>query len=417
MLPAPRRFRSFAQRSRDIVLPAAVVGVVTGLLVAGIESLTVEALLEPIEDLPLGVLAFMPLVGLVLAAVILRYPGRRSSPALTDEWLQAFHDPERDMDWRRAPAVILASITTIGFGGALGLEGPSLYTGGAVGTAVQERLRRFFAPIDAKMLMTAGAAAGVAAIFKAPATGALFALEVPFQDDFARRKLLPALVAAATGYLGFALVHGTGTLFPVAGEPALDATNLTGAVLLGTAAGLAARGFSWMIRTAKRLQATPLVPRVLAAGLVLAGLFALGRVLTGRNLMLGPGYDCIDWALSPSRSIGVVLAILILRTFATAVTTAGGGAGGLFIPLVVSGALLGRAVGGVLDALDNTLFLVVGVSAFLGAGYRVPLAAVMFVAETTGRAGYVVPALLAAVVAELVMGRDCVTTYQRPRTS
>ena len=55
----------------------------------------------------------------------------------------------------------------------------------------------------------------------------------------------------------------------------------------------------------------------------------------------------------------------------------------------------------------------VGVAAFLGAGYRVPLAAVMFVAETTGRASFIVPALLAAVAAELVMGHSSVTTYQR----
>jgi chloride channel protein, CIC family len=64
-------------------------------------------------------------------------------------------------------------------------------------------------------------------------------------------------------------------------------------------------------------------------------------------------------------------------------------------------------------ALDTSLFVVVGVSAFLGAGYRVPLAAVMFVAEATGRPGFVVPGLLAAVAAELVMGRSSVTTYQK----
>ncbi len=55
----------------------------------------------------------------------------------------------------------------------------------------------------------------------------------------------------------------------------------------------------------------------------------------------------------------------------------------------------------------------IGVAAFLGAGYRVPLAGVMFAAETTGRPAFVVPALIAAVVAELVMGDSSVTSYQR----
>ena len=84
----------------------------------------------------------------------------------------------------------------------------------------------------------------------------------------------------------------------------------------------------------------------------------------------------------------------------------------MFIPLVVAGALTGALVGGVVNRQDLGLFIVVGVAAFLGAGYRVPLAAVMFVAETTGRPGYVVPGLIAAVVAELVMGRASVTAYQ-----
>ena len=102
-----------------------------------------------------------------------------------------------------------------------------------------------------------------------------------------------------------------------------------------------------------------------------------------------------------------------MRCLATAVTVAGGGVGGLFVPLVVAGALLGRLAVGVVGDAHITLFVVIGVAAFLGAGYRVPLAAVMFVAETTGRPGFVVPGLLAAVAAMLVMGRGSVTAYQR----
>ena len=73
------------------------------------------------------------------------------------------------------------------------------------------------------------------------------------------------------------------------------------------------------------------------------------------------------------------------RCLATAATVAGGGVGGLFVPLVVAGALAGAAVAGIVNDADLSLFIVIGVAAFLGAGYRVPLAAVMFVAETTGR--------------------------------
>src|SRR5690606_2201628 len=92
----------------------------------------------------------------------------------------------------------------------------------------------------------------------------------------------------------------------------------------------------------------------------------------------------------------------------------GGGVGGLFVPLVVAGALCGRIVGGAVNELDTPMFVVIGIAAFLGAGYRVPLASVMFVAETTGRASIVVPGLLAAVAAELMMGPSSVTNLQRP---
>jgi len=91
---------------------------------------------------------------------------------------------------------------------------------------------------------------------------------------------------------------------------------------------------------------------------------------------------------------------------------AGGGSGGIFIPLVVGGALIGSMIGGAVDRADLTLFIVIGVAAFLGGGYRVPLAAVMFVAETTGRPSFIVPGLLAAVAAELMMGASSVTRYQ-----
>ena len=78
----------------------------------------------------------------------------------------------------------------------------------------------------------------------------------------------------------------------------------------------------------------------------------LARVLAGQNLTTGPGYDTIRWALDPSHSVALVAAILVLRCLATTTTVAGGGVGGLFIPLVVAGALVGRIVGG--DATRST---------------------------------------------------------------
>jgi CIC family chloride channel protein len=185
-------------------------------------------------------------------------------------------------------------------------------------------------------------------------------------------------------------------------------------VLLGAVAGLFARAFAWLVRQAKAFQtrSSPAM-HVLTGGLGMAAIFGLAYTLTGQPVTVGVGYGTIAWA-STEHAIWLLLVILLLRCLATAATVAGGGVGGLFIPLVVGGALLGRITAEVIGDPKSTLFVIIGVAAFLGAGYRVPLAAVMFVAEASGRPGFVVPALLAAVAASLMMSEASVTSYQRP---
>jgi CIC family chloride channel protein len=397
-----------------VILLAAITGAVTGAGVALFDRIVVDWIFDQLVDVSPWLLAFFPLVGLGLAAATLRWLARGASPDSADAYLKAFHHADHPIRLFEVPGKMLAAITTLGFGGAMGLEGPSLYFGTSVGTFLQEKLRRITGTVDRRLFLVAGAAAGVAAIFKAPATGAVFALEVPYQDDLARRMLLPSLVAAATSYLSFVAFNGTAPILPVHGNPSFTFADLAGAVVLGLLAGAGARGFAWLLRQAKGFAArTPPILRVLSGGAALAAIFAGGQLLTGKPITIGVGYSTISWALDLHRAIWLVLVILLLRCLATGATVAAGGVGGLFIPLVVAGALLGRAVGGLFGDLDTSLFLVIGVAAFLGAGYRVPLAAVMFVAESTGRPGFVVPGLLAAVTAELMMGRASVTTYQR----
>jgi len=412
-----RRFREFARRSHEVIVLAAITGVATGFAVALFDRIVVDGILDRLFELSPWVLAFMPLVGLALSWLALFYVARSRDAGMTDLYLKAFHDPEESYRLREFPGRMLAAIATPAFGGAMGLEGGSLYLGSYFGSFLQRRFPRFTAGSSRRVLLVAGAAAGVAAIFKAPATGAIFALEVPYQEDLARRMLLPALVASASGYLAFVAVNGITPLFEARGAPPLSFADLAGAVGLGIVAGICARGFAWLLVAAKGLH-TRIGPwtRIVGAGLAIASLFALTWLLTDEPLAIGVGYRTIDWALDLHRAWWLLLVVLVVRCLATAATVAGGGVGGLFIPLVVAGALLGRLAVGVAGGGNITLFVVIGVAAFLGAGYRVPLAAVMFVAETTGRPQFVVPGLLAAVAAALVMGGASVTTYQRAST-
>jgi len=392
---------ALGRRTRQVVLFAALTGAATGLGVAGFESLTRAGLFDHLRRAPLALQIMAPLVGLALAAVALRFLAGGANPSTADEYIKSFHEPGTRLNLRPVAGRLVASVATLGLGGAMGYEGPSIYLGAAVGSALQRRFSRLFSRADAKVLLVAGAAAGVAAIFKAPATGLVFALEVPYQEDFARRMLLPAGIASAVSYVVFVTFTGTAPIFAVAGTPPFDLTDLGGAALLGVLCGVGARIFTRGLVAAKRVTATihPAI-RIVAAGSILGGLALLSNVVFGSPLTLGAGYDNLTWAFDPRRAVALVLLLLLLRAVATVTTVAGGGVGGLFIPLF-------RTAGS-----SSQFFPLIGVSAFLGAGYRVPLAGVVFAAEATGRPGFIVPGLIAAVVAQLFMGRASASPYQ-----
>ena len=406
---------ALGRRTRQVVLFAALTGAATGLGVAGFESLTRAGLFDHLRRAPLALQVVAPLVGLALAALALRFLAGGANPSTADEYIKSFHEPATRLNLRPVAGRLVASVATLGLGGAMGYEGPSIYLGAAVGSALQRRFSRLFSRADAKVLLVAGAAAGVAAIFKAPATGLVFALEVPYQEDFARRMLLPAGIASAVSYVVFVTFTGTAPIFAVAGTPPFDLTDLGGAALLGVVCGVGARIFTRNLVAAKRVAATihPVV-RVAAAGSILAALALLSNAVFGAPLTLGAGYDNLTWAFDPRRTVALVLLLLLLRAVATVTTVAGGGVGGLFIPLVIEGALAGRAVGALFRTAGSSsqFFPLIGVAAFLGAGYRVPLAGVVFAAEATGRPGFIVPGLIAAVVAQLFMGRASASPYQ-----
>lgn len=396
---------------------AGLVGGVVGLVVAAFDWLATELLFEVTYELPTWQQALAPGLGLLGATLILRYLGHRASPATADEYLRAFHDRSSRLPLRLVPVRLAAGIATIGTGGALGLEGPAIYAGAGIGDTVQHRLSRYFGREERRLLLVAGAAAGVAAIFKTPATGVVFALEVPYRSDLARRALLPALVSAVCSYLVFIALAGTDPVFPSFGtNPTLEWPGVVGSLVIGLLAGLAARGFAWLVRRAKAL-ATPvrLRWRLPVGAAVLGGLVVLSQAVFDETLTMGPGYAAVSWAADPDHAVGLVVLLLALRVVATVTTVGAGGTGGLFIPLAAQGVLLGRAVGDVLGQSESSLYPTIGLAAFLGAGYRVPLAAVMFVAESTGGAAFVVPALLAAAVSQLVTGPESVSTYQRSR--
>ncbi len=399
-----------------IVAASALLGAIIGVLVAAFDYLVIEVMLEELLEQDLWVKAVSPFLGLVAAALILRSVKGGTTPSTSDEYVRAYHERTPDLPMRHLPAKLLAGAATIGAGGAVGLEGPSIYAGATIGQQMQNSLSKYFRRDEAKILLTAGAAAGVAAIFKTPATGVMFALEAPYRDDVARKALLPALLASATSFIVFAALLGTDRVFPTLGttDRQIDVIDLLGGAVIGLVAGLAGRGYAWLVRKAKAISVdVPLTQRLVVAGLMLGGLVVAGEAIFDDTITLGPGFEAVAWLRAGDRSLGLVAGLFVFQLAATMTTIGGGGTGGLFIPLAVQGIIMGTFIGEVVGEEETSLYPTLGLAAFLGAGYRVPITAVMFVAESTGASPYVVPALIAAAMSQLVAGETSVAGYQR----
>ena len=402
------------------------IGVIVAVVVALFETLTESVLLHWLFDQSLVVLVTAPVVGILVANAVLVWIGRGTSGATSDEYIRAFHERHPRLPIIHLPGKLLAGVATIGMGGAVGMEGPSIYAGSSIGLWVHEKTGSFLRRDKARLLLTAGAAAGIAAVFKAPATGVIFAMEAPYREDVTPQALLPSLLASAAGYVTFVSLVGTEPVVPflaggggISGEAArsvfgVDLIDLAGALALGIAAGLGGRGFAWLVRRSKAgAKRCSLSKRLLFGGVGLALLAWAAEVVFESPLTLGPGTEAMAWVVG-DRGLGLIALLFGLRMAATITTVFAGGVGGLFIPLAALGVVLGEFVGQAIGKDETTLYPILGLAAFLGAGYRAPIAAVMFVAESTGGVGsFVVPALVAAAVSQVVAGPSSVADYQR----
>ena len=418
--------RTFGEaRNPRLLVASAATGVIVALLVAAFETVALNVVLERVLDQHLAVLALAPVLGIAASKLVLRTVGGGISGSTSDEYIRAFHERQPSIPIRYLPAKLLAGIATIGSGGAVGLEGPSIYAGSSTGLFVHERLGRLFRRDEARILLTAGAAAGVAAVFKTPATGVIFAIEAPYRDDVTPQALLPSLIASAASYVTFVFLVGSTPVVPFLGEGGIgpdgasvldvEIGDLLGALILGIAAGLGGRGFAWLVRRAKHATHTISWPRrALAAAAAMAGLALLADAAFDEVLSLGPGIKAMEWVVQQD-ALELIALLFGIRVAATLATVLGDGVGGLFIPLATLGVIVGQFIGVALNHPADGLYPTLGLAAFLGAGYRAPIAAVMFVAESTGAAAFVVPALVAAAVSQVVGGPSSVVEFQRSK--
>ncbi|MGH7669531.1 MAG: chloride channel protein, partial [Gemmatimonadaceae bacterium] len=429
--PIIRRYRSLVREdlsatyARDLhkwLVVAPLLGITTGLLVTLIVKIILNWMWPTLLSFALRhPLVMVPMVtlGLTIAGLLMQYLTPDPNEHSTEEIIHSYHERDGVVGMRSFVPKLLAAIATVGMGGSAALEGPGIYGGGALGSWLWTGLRRVgFDQRDRRIMLISGAAAGMSAVFRAPLTGIIFALEMPYKDDLAHEALLPSLIASVVSFATLAAFLGSNPLFdfPVAGT--YSRRDLLWAALLGALCGLVAMVFAITFRRFRTYWVRSKMRhwKKMAIGGALTGLCGLIFVSMFHGLLvpLGPNYEAAGLILQSGHSSTELVTFAGFKLAATLFTLGVGGVSAMFVPLFLTGGALGTAFAqSVVHAGLPELYAAVGMAAFIAAGYKTPLTAVVFVAEATGGHAFIIPALIGAAVAYAVSGGASVSGEQR----
>jgi CIC family chloride channel protein len=412
----------YARDLRKWLIIAPMVGLVSGLVITGVVIIILGKMWPVVLNFYLQHhWAIIPglVIGFIVTGLIMQFLTPDPDEHSTEEIIRSYHEHEGRVDMRSFFAKLAAAIMTVGFGGSAALEGPSIYGGAAIGSWLWTKLRRLrLNDRDRRIMLICGAAAGMSAVFRAPLTGIVFALEMPYRDDLAHEALVPSLIASVVSFLTLSSFLGATPLFNFASSTDYSRTDIYWSALLGLLVGLVAMIFVTTFRRARTFFVNWSLPHwiKLAIGGLLTGLCGLLflRLYPGNLVPIGPNYEAVGEILSQHHGTAQLLLFSALKLAATLFTLAAGGVSAMFVPLFLTGGSLGTAFAqSVAHASNLGLYAAVGMASFISAGYKTPLAAVVFVAEATGGHSFIVPALIGAAVAYAASGDASASGDQR----
>jgi CIC family chloride channel protein len=303
---------------------------------------------------------------------------------------------------RTAIAKPISAAIAIGTGAPFGAEGPIIVTGGSIGSLLGQVLP--VTPSERKILLAAGAAAGMSATFGAPLAAVVLAIEL-LLFEFSVRAFIPLVVATSIAGGMHSLLFGRGPLFEVPAHDYAGLGALPAFVLLGVACGVLAivvsRGLFVVEDLYRRLPVGELWhPAIGAVGFATVGLFV--------PRALGVGYDAIADVLDARLAVGAVAALAVGKLVAWWLALGSGTSGGTLAPILLVSASFGTVVG---SGLNRVLpghpvplgaFAIVAMAATFGAATQATFTAIVFVFELTRDYDVILPLMLASVVADLV---------------
>lgn len=346
----------------------------------------------------------LPAIGALLACLVARRFAPSAGGHGTDAVIAAYHRSDVDIPPAVAPVKIVASSLVIGTGGSAGAEGPITQIGATCGALVGRVLH--LSVYERRVLLAAGMAAGIGAIFRAPMAGALFAAEVLYRGfDLEGDVLIPSMVASTIAYMTYACVFGWDPVFLTPGETFASPTKFLLYALLAFLVAAAVRFNILFFRQTeivfRRFSIPPWAKPAIGGLLV-------GAIALAFPQILSTGYGTIQQTLHTNDRVladfgahaaGLLLALGAVKAIATSFTVGSGGAGGMLGPALFCGAVYGAGAGALFASLFPGLGVslancaMLGMAAYLTAAVRTPLAAIIMVSEFTGNHNLLLPSM------------------------
>ncbi len=296
----------------------------------------------------------------------------------------------------------LSSAIAIGTGGPFGAEGPIIATGGALGSTLGQLMR--ITPNERKIILAAGATAGMSAIFGTPIAAIFLAIEL-LLFEFSPRSILPVALACITGAAGHHVLFESGPVFPM---PNIELPS-NGALAIYSAIGLMVGFLSMGVTKIVYLieDGFDHLPIHWKWWPAMGGL-AVGLIGYFAPHTLGVGYDNIVNVLSGSMAILIVLRLFLFKFLSWAIALGSGTSGGTLAPLLTIGGAAGALLGSVIlmwfphSGINLPLAALIGMSAMFAGASRAYLTSIAFALESTGQFHALLPLLGGCTAAYIV---------------
>ncbi|MFA5298018.1 MAG: chloride channel protein [Lutibacter sp.] len=296
----------------------------------------------------------------------------------------------------------LSSAISIGTGGPFGAEGPIIATGGALGSTIGQILK--ISDNERKILLAAGATAGMAAIFGTPIAAIFLAIEL-LLFEFSPRSLIPVAIACMVGAAGHHVLFGQKPVFEMGNIASPNMSALIACSIIGIVIGLLSVFVSKAVYFIEAgFEKLPIHwmwwP---AVGGLLVGIVGYISPRT-----LGVGYENITDVLSGNLTMQVILSLCIFKFISWAIALGSGTSGGTLAPLLTiggaAGALLGMFILYLFPSSGITIPLaaLVGMAAMFAGASRALLTSIIFALETTFQSNALLPLLITCIASYLV---------------